>query len=272
MDEPFLVKRARKRAVESAKFDVESQSIREVWKYQGWRKDDGALQPLKEKIATAQSVDDEWIARWELWSAEYIDKENLVNLKKAEEYCAREYPSKEYPPKDQMLLEELKQLRMELCQRQRDADEVLREEEAMKKGELKPDWNIGLKVNKVNKEVRVYQKAYDAAYADAQRLCPGKSFHLGPGMETSGLDFQERIDSLTALSKSREDYLSAASHWLNQLPAGADQARQLAQEAIDKAKELLEFAARQRDGCTKAIEELPEDQRAGRTFYITAPE
>ena len=62
--------------------------------------------------------------------------------------------------------------------------ELKKKEEAIKAGEEEPDWNLGMDQSKAEREVRVYQAAYDAALTDARRLCPGRSFRLGPGTQT----------------------------------------------------------------------------------------
>ena len=75
---------------------------------------------------------------------------------------------------------------------------------------------------RVEKEAAVYQKAYDAAKADAERLCPGRTFEAATGIKSLG-----RQDTVTSIQRQKEalDYLqrelARTKTWASHLPDSA---------------------------------------------------
>jgi hypothetical protein len=105
------------------------------------------------------------------------------------------------------------------------------------------------------KKAAVYQKALEAARLDAEHLCPGRSFTVGAGVETSGLDLEARMKDLTEYIGELQHEVKLMGEWMVQLPDGAHQARQTAQDAVDRNEQFNEGYIQQRRGVALALEQ-----------------
>ncbi|KJZ76373.1 hypothetical protein HIM_04102 [Hirsutella minnesotensis 3608] len=77
-----------------------------------------ALQKRTDKLATASSVDEEWVARWELWEAERRFHQAQAELRAAKEATFRAAWEPQTFDPEESLLKELVQLGEEITQRQ----------------------------------------------------------------------------------------------------------------------------------------------------------
>ena len=85
--------------------------------------------------------------------------------------------------------------------------------------------------------VVVYEKAYAASLADAERLCPGKArFPL----HTNTSLLKKRHEVLATVLREVEEECAGIRDWVAQFPDGADEARKLGQDALhEKEKRRL---------------------------------
>lgn len=158
----------------------------------------------QEKLAAAKSIDEEWVLRWEIWTDERAAQSPKEELKRAEQPIDPDAPCQK--PGD-LPLWELEQLRMGLG----------------------------------NKRTAIYEKAYAASLADAQRLCSGRvPFPLGPSKEIVRHDIRERVEELTAKIEGMEQEAAEIRDWIAQLPDGATEAGKLAQKRIDNCADCID--------------------------------
>ena len=116
----FLVDQARAAAAASAKWSAE-EPLHEVAKYRGWLEDDDspAMRQRRDRLAAAQTVDEECVARWELWQAEQRNRHVRKKLHEAEEVRDRKCPNGQCQKPEDLPLWELRQLRMDSWEKQR---------------------------------------------------------------------------------------------------------------------------------------------------------
>ncbi len=112
---------------------------------------------------------------------------------------------------------------------------------------------IQIRLRHDKKKAEIYQKAYEASQNDAERLCPGHSFTLGPGIETLGIDLKARMEDLTRNIEQSQREVEPIQDWIRQLPYGADRARKLAQDASGRVEKYIEAYMDQRRGVALAL-------------------
>lgn len=123
-------------------------------------------------------MDEEWAVRFKLWREELWSASNIKWLTEAEQEAERLCPGGVCQRKEDLPLWELERLRNEYKWRQ-ERVETYRNwvEESV---DTDPDraryYKISLQQAKW--EAAIYQKAYEASRADAERLCPGKTFSV----------------------------------------------------------------------------------------------
>jgi predicted GNAT family N-acyltransferase len=99
-----------------------------------------------------------------------------------------------------------------------------------------------ISLQQAKREAAVYQKAYEAALADAERLCPGRTFQSATGIASLG-----RVDMVTSIRDQKasmammERELEALRDWALQLPDEALQAKKLVEEEVESHKRAIEF-------------------------------
>ncbi|KAK4150941.1 hypothetical protein C8A00DRAFT_36440 [Chaetomidium leptoderma] len=107
------------------------------------------------------------------------------------------------------------------------------------------------------KRVATHEKAYAACLANAERLCPGRPpLSLDPGTETGGPSFAGAIECYTEGLEFAEQEVAYARDWIAQLPEseGAEKARKLAQDHIDKCEEDVVDNRNRMELCIKEME------------------
>lgn len=174
----------------------------------------------------------------------------------AEEARDRACPGGICQKPEELPLWEERQLREEFWSKQRTVETMHQQAKEKGIGERDSVPGINLRLRRAEKEAEIYRKAHEAARLDAERLCPGRSFASGPGVEKYGLDLKGRMDSLTdSIDKLRPE-VESIREWMAQLPAGAQQARKEAQDALDKNEKSLKSFVDTRDHVASALEKL----------------
>lgn len=253
----FLVDQARAAAASRAK-DLSEEPIQEVAKFKGWleAEDSPAMQRRRDTLAAATTDDEQWLARWELWQAEYRNRRNLKNLRRAEETRKLACPDGQCQKPEELPLWEERQLRENSWQMQRALQKIQQEAKKIQAGEREAVPGMELKLRHAEKEAAVYQKAHEASRLAAERLCPGKSFTVGLGVESSGLDLEKRMEELTRYLEETEWEVKLIREWMTQLPDDASQARQAIRNVVDQSERYIKAYTEQRRGVTLGLEKL----------------
>ncbi|SPO03155.1 uncharacterized protein DNG_05837 [Cephalotrichum gorgonifer] len=179
----------------------------------------------REKLASAKTDEEKWVARWELWREESIFRPDMEVLRRAKEEMDS-VKHEEAPLLEVKKLRETLRWKSERLSYVREADVPVAETEA--------------RLPYAEEELEVLRKAYAAARADADRLFPGRSSTPDPvAQEVKG--WEGKREFLTGhMDKARRDVI-AVREWMTQLPdVGADGARKLAQEFLDNGQGRVE--------------------------------
>lgn len=89
---------------------------------------------------------------------------------------------------------------------------------------------IQLRIRDAEKTVAIHKKAYAASLADVKRLCPDRiSLLAGDGSE-----LRAQVDDLTTNIADSEQEIKAIQEWISQVPDGADEAKRMAREVIQR--------------------------------------
>jgi hypothetical protein len=252
----FLVDKARAEAVNSAKENVaellqqqETLSAQLEWN----RKHEEVAMPERlEKLSAATTVDEEWVIRWKIWQVERTvgDLRNRLEREKRTIAVGAGFMAAEDMP-----LWELKHVEMKFLQ-------TKHELEQLKKAAV--DTRTEYEIRSLEKTMAIYEKAYTASLADAERLCPGKApFQLDPGEKTGGLNLRRCCDEMTTTMADSERHMGEVQLWMAQLPDGAVEARKLAEDRIETLKESIESYSKQRQNCLDELEKHSRESLDG---------
>ncbi|KAF7167586.1 hypothetical protein CNMCM5623_000892 [Aspergillus felis] len=242
----FQIAQARAHGASSAKY-VAEEPLRCVEKFKLWRRSaEGRVSAHQAELAAAKSTDEAWAARFKLWMEELRSARNIESLTKAEQEAERLCPGGVCQRKEDLPLWELERLQHEYKWKQESVQTYQNWA-----NDTDPDraryYQISLQQAK--REAAIYQKAYEAARADAERLCPGRTFQSATGIASLG-----RMDTVTSIREQKDTMammqreLEALRNWALQLPDGAIQAKKLVEEeeveryerGIKGGKEMLQ--------------------------------
>ncbi|KAH6641059.1 hypothetical protein F5144DRAFT_641723 [Chaetomium tenue] len=243
----FLVDKMRAEAVKSVKEDAEEplQQLGSLKAQLEWdKKNEESVMPQRlEKLTTATTVDEEWVVRWEIWQAERTTRDLQSRLKELERsidagggrLVAEDLPLLELKHVEKKFL----QTKHRLEQRKQAALDPQNQDE----------------IRSLEKELAIYEKAYTASLADAERLCPGKPpLELDPVERTSGLNLRTRSEELAKRMADGERSMSEVQLWMAQLPDGAVKARRLAESVAEGLKGDIEWCSKTRQNCLDELE------------------
>jgi hypothetical protein len=174
--ERFEVDLARALATEKARYSAE-QPLREVECYEGWS--EGNIENIKrreQEIVEAETVDDEWMARFELWKAKEQFERNQKDLQKARDEAGKLCPGAVCQRDEDLPLWEMDQIRswVDSGRTKVERDEGAVAEQTFDNPMQKEFVEAGLK--RARKELKVNERALTASKADAERMCPGRNF------------------------------------------------------------------------------------------------
>ncbi|KAK4040850.1 hypothetical protein C8A01DRAFT_45872 [Parachaetomium inaequale] len=218
----FLADKLRAEAAEAAKKDAEAPERRRIWLERHKEGEAFVMLQRQEKLAAAKTVDEEWVARWEIWQAEQTTRYMQQEAKKAEESISP-YGGRQKP--EDLPLWELREVQKEFLLAGRGLEEL-------KKASPSPPTPEALR--SAEQRLVIYEKAYAASLADAERLCPGRApFPLHT--DTSLL--RGRHEELSTMLGELEEECAGIRDWVAQLSDGADEARKLGQNALHEKEE-----------------------------------
>jgi hypothetical protein len=214
------------------------------------------MRQMRDRLAAAETDDEQWLARWELWQVGQDNQRILKNLQQAEEARDRRCPDGQCQKPEELLLWEERQLLEDSWSKQRILKKIQQGAKQMQAGERESVPGIQIRLRHAEMQAAVYQKAHKAARLDAERLCPGRLFTVGPGVETLEFYLQERIEKLTCDVEESQRELKLIREWMAQLPDSAHQARQAAQDAVNEKERYIEICMEQSRGVALELEKV----------------
>ncbi|KAF7550318.1 hypothetical protein G7Z17_g5789 [Cylindrodendrum hubeiense] len=238
----FLVDLVRANAARSAEWAAE-EPLRKVAELEGWLQHDDGLfnRQLQDRLAAAKTVDEEWLARWELWQVERGNERAARQRLETEKTAARLCPNGQAQRPEDLPLWELEQLRGENSWQQDNLERVRQETRDTQQSEQDGGRAVQLRLRHAEQQASIYQKAYEASQLDADRLCPGKTFKLTTGFENvDRQNVTQQIEELAQDEESARQEVEDTRVWISQLPDGADQAKTLAEDNIQMMESLRE--------------------------------
>ncbi|KAG7294197.1 hypothetical protein NEMBOFW57_004267 [Staphylotrichum longicolle] len=191
----FVVDRARVKPAAEIRFEPEkvlpSRLYLEYMVRESEKAEKAALAQGHEKLAATNDVDEEWVARWQIWNAERLTCESKDRLKRAEELIAQGRGRQKV---EDLPLWEWDKVRRVLEYQQRSLGWL--------KERLENAGTLALPTSqeyiRYDEElIATLQKACVASQADAERLCPGRSISsLDPDESVDGLEMKTKLDYL----------------------------------------------------------------------------
>ncbi|KAK3367552.1 hypothetical protein B0H63DRAFT_535542 [Podospora didyma] len=223
--------------------DAQAKPPSHVYSHEGV---DPASKAAREKIAAATTVEDEWMARWELFRAESLWRSRVKKSEDVEAAKTHAAAEEEVP----MLLLEMRKVEqaLESC-----------------KGTLKrlqaDNSATQAQLRHAELQLRTYRRAYEEAKADVERLYPGrKPLPLGPGEEAGGFDLRKRVEKLTPYCENTELDIKETREWLSKVPQGAKEVREVVMEWLEWLEDSAVIPKQQLRYCAKALAEYTQQE------------
>ncbi|EOO00455.1 hypothetical protein UCRPA7_4048 [Phaeoacremonium minimum UCRPA7] len=238
----FQIGQAREYCASSAKYSAE-EPLRQVEKFRSWAKyADRNIEQNLRAFAEANTKDEEWTAKFNLWKSERSKTRNEKDLAKAEETAKRLCPGGVCQKVDDLPLWEAEILRHENRWKQ---ESVGNNEDWAEKVRDDPDRenHFRKEQQRAQKEAAVYQQAYEASKADADRLCPGRTFESATGIKSLG-----RQDTLTSIQNQDEVIarlqieLEQIREWAEQIPKDATKTKEQVGYEVDELERSIDRA------------------------------
>ncbi|KAK4107810.1 hypothetical protein N656DRAFT_849171 [Canariomyces notabilis] len=215
------------------------------------------MKDAQDMLKYAQTVDRQWLARWKIRELERTTREDENRLREAEKRMEHFCPGGKIKNPEDLPLLELRALEKEVEFResyQLTRKQYAKDSEATEKAVAQ---KMRIELDHGERKIRIYEKAYEAARRDAERLCPGRS--LPPEEEPKPLSDMEwarmRNSDLTESINGLTEAIKGYKEWMAQLPEEAIQTRSLVQAYLSRDEERLEVYVGQRNEVGKQMED-----------------
>ena len=242
-------------ADESAHYDSE-EPIRKVKCYESWLEYSGRdITESTQQIADADTPAAEWKARMKLWQAEERHRRTTKDLEKSQEKADRLCPGGTCQRDEDLPLWRLEKLRVQTKHKR----------ESVERSSKMPDEFIGnpekiraweRTCRKDQESLELQEAAYKTAKADAERLCPGKTFHSATGIK--GLGRKDTYYWIKTQKKLVEHYLEQireAQEFEETVPVEAPDTQEAVKKLIAEHKKTLERCRTEQARYEKWLEE-----------------
>ncbi|PYI11754.1 hypothetical protein BO78DRAFT_403127 [Aspergillus sclerotiicarbonarius CBS 121057] len=236
----FQVDQARAYCADRVKYRAE-EPLREVEKYRDWKKWNGrTIEDRQKALAAAKSTDEEWMTRLELWDAEQSYRRNTKELEKAEQEANRLCPDGVCSKSEDLPLLELDVIREEYesKKRQVEAERNWMEESIESDPERAEGFRISL--YHTQKEEEIYRKAWEAARADADRLCPGRTLDSVIELDDSEQQSMAEVQRMEGFIMYLELELAALQEWATQIPEDAPKTKDKVNSKMEDYERAME--------------------------------
>ncbi|KAK7189960.1 hypothetical protein DPSP01_013718 [Paraphaeosphaeria sporulosa] len=198
--EQFEIDVARAYATERARYFAE-EPLRKVECHVGWAEDsDRKVERYKKEVADALIPDNEWAARFKLWKAEENSRRNANDLQEAKKKAEKLCPDGVCQKEEDLPLWQVERLRVETQHKRESAqrNDYVTFAERFKDNPKQLKHMKG-RHRRAQKQLEVYEKAFEASKVDAERLRPGATFH-----EVAGINSLGRQDTLSSIASQKE--------------------------------------------------------------------
>ncbi|KAM7183306.1 hypothetical protein V8F33_013668 [Rhypophila sp. PSN 637] len=249
--EAFLVDHLRANCLERAKYLAE-EPLRQV------RREPANNRPLQEalmaKVETAKAagdIDEEWALRWEMWWNEHQYQEQKAWYERTKETAERLCPNGECIKPAELPLWELREVQIQMYDEQRRLRELQSDGPSIRFFRYStPEREEEIRCQEI--KVALLEKAIAASEADVARLCPDKTPFLLDIGSASGVraNFERVTYSIDGARKTQ----TAIREWMGQLPEGAERARNLAKDLLDKSQQNVNKLSEMRDRSKRQLE------------------
>ncbi|KXT12214.1 hypothetical protein AC579_3445 [Pseudocercospora musae] len=238
----FEVSLARAYCADRAKYMAEN-PLRQVQCYEGWMQyGERDKERYTKEIEEGKTADEEWVSRFKLWQSQNNQARNVKDLERAKEKAERRCPGGKCQKEEDLPLWELEQLRVE-TQWMRESLPCSQDAVAPTTDDPEQRKHDIARAKKAEKKAAVYSKAYEAAKADAERLCPGRTFEQATGIESLGRkDTLWNIESQKYWIEYGKKELEKVQTWAKQLPENVPNTMVLVDHAIKSNERSLKSA------------------------------
>lgn len=239
--EAFDLDVVRGKAKDRARYHSED-PLKQVDCYKGWLEHSNFnIERYSEEAANAKNPNDEWKARYKVWLAEQSVQRNTKDLAEAREKAEKMCPGGVCQREQDLPLWEAEQLRVETQWARESAQRD--QMPAQYKGHPAQIRAWEASRRRALRDLQRYEKAFDAAKADVDRLCPGRTFEEATGIKSLGReDTVARVASNKQVILACERQVQADRGFVDTIPADAPEARAVVEEAIRKGEAGVEKA------------------------------
>ncbi|KAK7957137.1 uncharacterized protein PG986_006359 [Apiospora aurea] len=223
---------------------------------------DQSIERHRTGVASAETADEEWAARWELFHAERAREGWVRKLRENEERCEREFPGGEWLRKADLPLLEYERLRQEVQYEEKRRKEKREQEQEQKQEEKEAEQQLTdingdveepprkkrrCDLTSLPHEARratLLRRAMDASRADAERLCGAA--RVAASDEAFCRPQAAREEGEASVRRKREglasfeEDLEVFRRWAADLPPGTAATR-------DQVEALIAWTEEQRD-------------------------
>lgn len=188
----------------------------------------------------------EWTARFKIWSMELavanFEEDLVVAQQKAEQECPENVclPSQEWPLWElQAVTETVERLKTDIAFAESEI------ELGPFEGQDPDEWQEYIQRWKnenhlTKRKLAIYQKAYEAAREDVERLCPGQTFESVTGLTEMVWFLRTKEDSRLALVRYQKE-LELTRQWYAQLPHDVPDTRSNIERDIQRLEEGVQY-------------------------------
>lgn len=207
--------------------------------------------PIRKYVQYIADLLSSRLVRWEMWDEERRTRNRQLKMERTEQLIGPDtglcHNFGDLPFWD------WKQVRNKLDGEKRELEQLQQERPRTEQG-TSPNPQIRKRICEAEKRVAVYEMAYAASLADVERLRPGQ--------ETVERDLRARAADLTIGILDAQQEVEEIRGWIGRLPEGADQARKLAQERVDRWEDAITHMMKSRQCCVESMDKWtrePED-------------
>lgn len=255
----FLVDKAHVNAVLSAKRCAEDLARKVRWLRSVIPRLDEKSPAVREtggKVAAAGSVEEEWLARWELFKLEQSRRYYVDKLQELEDKRDREAFPAQGDTSPEWALHEWKVLHERFWGKKLALEKLEQEFQDAQTSGCDIERSLQIRLRHAEQETTIYQRAYEISRVEAERLFPEKSFTPGTGVEQLGLELSARLEALTKRIGRYEREAERTRDWIAQLPDGAARAGEMAKWYLDGKQKAIERILGQKREVSERMEEL----------------
>lgn len=191
------------------------------------------------EVMSAATLDEAWSARFQLWSARDKKDRAVKNLQTAKTTAAESCPGGRCQRDEDLPLWEYEQVRLETEQMRmviqpdypRGPSDI---PELKRRGEIKRGHDI--------RKAAIFEKALVACKADAELLCPGRTFAdiSGSSKRSESAELSTRIQWKRSAIENQSNDVRNLKSFLERVPDEATQARTEVEDAIENEQRRLE--------------------------------